>query len=83
MPEQNYVIEEEIAVLATNPKTKWTKEINLVSWYGHEAKYDIRDWAPGREKYGKGVTLNKEEFDALVKFAQGQLSIESADLNIE
>lgn len=83
MSEQNYVIEEPIAVLATNPKTNWTKEINLVSWYGREAKYDIRDWAPNREKYGKGVTLNKEEFDALVKFSQGQLSIESADLDIE
>ncbi|MBR4766405.1 MAG: hypothetical protein IK085_06560, partial [Clostridia bacterium] len=32
---------------------------------GREPKYDIREWAPDHEKMGKGVTLSKEEMDAL------------------
>jgi hypothetical protein len=39
----------------------WTKELNLVSWNGRAPKYDIRDWSPGHEKMGKGVTLSREE----------------------
>jgi len=43
----------------------WSKELNFISWNGRDAKYDIRDWAPGYEKMGKGVTLSKEELKAL------------------
>jgi hypothetical protein len=43
----------------------WTKELNLVSWNGRAPKYDIRDWSPGHEKMGKGVTLSREELLAL------------------
>lgn len=49
-----------IAVLSENERG-YTKEINLVSWNGAEAKYDIRNWHPGRERSGKGITLTKEE----------------------
>jgi len=41
--------------------SSWTKELNLISWNDRDAKYDIRDWSPDREKMGKGVTLSKEE----------------------
>ena len=37
----------------------WTKELNLVSWNGRKAKYDIREWSPDHEKLGKGGTLGK------------------------
>ncbi|QQO10674.1 YdbC family protein [Breznakiella homolactica] len=43
----------------------WKKEINLVSWNGRTPKFDIRDWAPGHEKMGKGITLSREEAQAL------------------
>ncbi|GHT62906.1 hypothetical protein FACS1894109_21740 [Spirochaetia bacterium] len=43
----------------------WKKEINLVSWNGKNPKIDIRDWAPGHEKMGKGITLTQEEATAL------------------
>ncbi|MDR2177588.1 MAG: hypothetical protein LBP20_06040 [Treponema sp.] len=46
-------------------KTGWKKELNLVSWNGRNPKLDIRDWAPGHEKMGKGVTLSPEESRAL------------------
>ena len=43
----------------------WTKEVNLISWNGRTPKYDIRDWSPGHQKMGRGVTLSREEVLAL------------------
>ncbi len=60
MSDFSYEIKKEISVLSSN-KSGWTKELNIISWNGREPKYDIRDWAPGHEKMGKGVTLQKEE----------------------
>lgn len=62
--EFSYDVVEEIAVLSENAKG-WTKEFNLISWNGRPAKFDLRDWAPGREKMGKGLTLSNEEFAKL------------------
>lgn len=60
MAEFKYEIKEEIGILSESGKG-WTKELNLISYNGAEPKYDIRDWAPGREKMGKGVTLTEDE----------------------
>ena len=60
MPDIKYEITKHIGVLSENAKG-WTKELNLISWNDREPKYDIREWAPEREKMGKGVTLSKEE----------------------
>jgi hypothetical protein len=48
-------------------KTGWKKEVNLVSWNGRSPKIDIRDWAPGHEKMGKGITLTQEEAKMLIE----------------
>ncbi len=48
-------------------KTGWKKEVNLVSWNGRAPKIDIRDWAPGHEKMGKGITLTPEEAKNLIE----------------
>ena len=64
MPKINYEIVKEIGVLSTSAKG-WTKELNLISWNGRAAKYDLRDWAPEHEKMGKGVTLTEEDLLAL------------------
>ena len=48
-------------------KTGWKKELNLVSWNGRTPKLDIRDWAPGHEKMGKGITLSNIEAEKLVE----------------
>lgn len=61
-----YDIVEEIGVLSENANG-WRKELNLISWNGATPKYDIREWAPEHEKMGKGVTLTKEELEALKK----------------
>ncbi|MFD1040435.1 YdbC family protein [Virgibacillus byunsanensis] len=64
MAELKYEIIKTVAVLSESPKG-WTKELNLVSWNGRDPKYDLRDWAPGKEKMGKGVTLTKEDLNHL------------------
>ena len=46
-------------------KGGWAMELNLVSWGGREAKYDIRSWSPDHEKMSKGITLTKEELLSL------------------
>lgn len=61
-----YDIVEKIGVLSENAKG-WRKELNLISWNGAAPKYDIREWAPEHEKMGRGVTLTKEELEALKK----------------
>jgi len=48
-------------------KGGWKKELNLVSWDGRTPKLDLRDWSPGHEKMGKGVTLTKEEATKLTE----------------
>ena len=64
MGDFKYEIVKNIAVISENTKG-WKKELNLISWNGREAKYDIREWAPEHEKMGKGVTLSGEEIKTL------------------
>ena len=66
MAELTYEIVKEIGVLSENARG-WRKELNLISWNGRDAKYDIRDWAPELEKMGKGITLTEEEAQELKK----------------
>ncbi len=68
--EFSFEVTEEIAVLSTSAKG-WTKEINKVSYNGANPKFDIRDWAPEREKMGKGVALNEDEAKALMEALEG------------
>lgn len=67
MSEKNitFRMEKPIAVLSRNERG-YTRELNLVSWNGADPKYDIRNWHPGREKCGKGITLTEEETRALM-----------------
>ena len=64
MSEIKYEIIKKIGVLSKSA-SGWTQELNLVSWNDRDAKYDIREWSPDRERRGKGVTLSKEELSAL------------------
>ncbi len=64
MADIKFEIEKELGRVSESSKG-WTKELNLISWNGKEAKYDLRDWAPGHEKMGKGVTLSVDELKAL------------------
>jgi len=52
MAEIKFEIEKELGSISESPKG-WTKELNLISWNGNEAKYDLRDWGPEHEKMGR------------------------------
>jgi hypothetical protein len=45
----------------------WNKEVNLVSWNKRPAKLDIRSWKRDHSECGKGITLNREEAEKLLK----------------
>ena len=60
----SFSIEQSLGVVAEG-KGGWNMELNLVSWGGRPAKYDLRSWSPDHEKMGKGLTLTKEELVAL------------------
>lgn len=64
MADIKFEIKETLGVLSESNKG-WKKELNLISWNGREAKYDIREWAPERENMGKGITFTKDELKAL------------------
>ena len=64
MAEVKYEIMEHLGVLSESAKG-WKKELNRVSWNGAAPKYDIREWAPNREKMGKGITLTDDEVEQL------------------
>lgn len=64
MADIKYEIEKELGVISESSKG-WRKELNLISWNGREAKYDLREWAPGHEKMGKGITFSDDELKAL------------------
>ena len=64
MADFRFEITEELGVLSKS-KSGWTREANMVSWNGGEAKFDLRDWSPNHEKMGKGISLNIDEIKAL------------------
>lgn len=70
MAEIKFEIEKELGSISESPKG-WTKELNLISWNGKDAKYDLRDWSPEHEKMGKGVTLSIEELKKLKELLNG------------
>ncbi|AJD32932.1 PC4/YdbC family ssDNA-binding protein [Clostridium sporogenes] len=64
MADIKFEIKDKLGVISESSKG-WTKELNLISWNGKQAKYDLRDWAPEHEKMGKGITLSIEELKSL------------------
>ena len=64
MSEFKYEIIKEFGIIAEH-KGGWSKQLNLISWNDAEPKYDIRDWAPNREKMGKGISLSASELQTL------------------
>lgn len=65
--EVTFEIVEAIGVIASY-STGWKKELNLVSWNGNTAKYDIRDWDPEHEHMSRGITLHEKEMQEIVRY---------------
>lgn len=60
----SFSIEKNLGVVSEG-KGGWNLELNLVSWGGRPAKYDLRSWSPDHQKMGKGVTLSQDDIDSL------------------
>lgn len=67
-----FVITKHVADLSEKTKGGWVKQINFVKWGNNKEKLEIRLWhypegenTPDRA--GRGITLTKEEYDALCK----------------
>ncbi|MGI6452934.1 MAG: YdbC family protein [Syntrophomonadaceae bacterium] len=78
MADLKYQILKHLGVLSEGSKG-WKKEINLISWGEHQPKIDIRDWGPGHERVGKGITLNQEELKQLKEILEG-IDLDTIDL---
>lgn len=69
----HYEIVEPIAVLGSSidPNgTRWTTELNLVSWLDRKPVFDIRAWNESHTSMHYGVKLSKDEIDNLYKGLQ-------------
>lgn len=78
MAEIKFDIVKELGVLSEGAKG-WTKEVNIMSWNGRNAKIDIRDWDESHVKMGKGITLSKIELKQL-KVILDQINIDELDI---
>jgi len=67
MPDKNITceIQEHFGVIS-HYDSGWNKELNLISWNGAAAKFDIRDWDEHHERMSRGVTLTPREMRKLV-----------------
>lgn len=68
----SFEVERHIATISENA-AGWTKELNYISWNGRPPKLDLREWAPERERCGKGVTLSTEEAKELYEALRSAL----------
>jgi len=59
-----FSIEKTLGVISEQ-KNGWKVELNMVSWGGRPAKFDLRSWSPDHEKMGKGCTFSEEELKKL------------------
>ena len=71
MAEFKYEIVKKIGVISSNSRG-WSKELNLVSWNGAEAKFDIRDWSSDHCKMGRGITMSNEEARTLLRLLSSE-----------
>lgn len=60
MNEITFEIKAKLGVIQEYP-TGWCKELNIVSWNGNPAKFDVRDWDPEHEHMSKGITMTEKE----------------------
>jgi len=66
MNDFSYNIIRNLAVLSQ--RGNWNLELNLISWGGRPATYDLRKWSPDHSKMSKGISLTKSEIDALAEY---------------
>lgn len=71
--ELSFEIKKHLAVLSKT-EAGYSKELNLVSWNGGKAKYDLRMWKQnedGTKNPLKGIPLDESELEALIEAIKG------------
>jgi hypothetical protein len=58
---QNYKIVGKTNVVSESENGEWNLEANLVSWFGHPPRLELRHWTPDHMKMDKGPRFSKEE----------------------
>ena len=69
--EITFVITEHIGDISL-ASSGWKREINLVSWNGNDARFDIRSWSPDHSKMSRGLTFCSEEMQIIAKLLKGR-----------
>ena len=74
LPNFNYEIVKDYGEISNTGSM--SKKLQLISYNGHEPKFDLRIWVRDREnpdemKMGKGITLNAEEMIFLKEILDG------------
>ena len=55
-------------ITTISQRGNWALELNLISWDGRPATFDLRKWNEDRTKMSKGISLTRDEVKALGKF---------------
>ena len=55
-------------ITTISQRGNWALELNLVSWDGRPATFDLRKWNEDHTKMSKGISLPRDEVKALGKF---------------
>lgn len=71
-----YEIQRHIGIVR-EPDAGWTKELNIVSWNGAVAKYDIRNWDNTHTRMSRGITLTSAEAENLYQILKKEFESES------
>lgn len=71
MANVEFEIIKHIGVIKTN-KNGWVKELNIVSWNGKDAKYDIREWNEDYDKMSRGITFTENELEILFEILKSK-----------
>ncbi len=60
-----FKIVEHISNISDSNNKGWTLELNLVSFNGEPANYDLRRWDKSHTRMSKGITMSKDELKNL------------------
>ncbi|MBO4360358.1 MAG: hypothetical protein J5822_05725 [Eubacteriaceae bacterium] len=69
---RKYTLEKELGIVSESYPGRALR-LDLVSWDGMRPTYDVRVWTDGRKLWGSGISLSREEADALRKLLDAAL----------
>lgn len=66
MSDFSYNIVSHIATISQ--RGNWALELNLISWAGRPATFDLRKWNDDHSRMSKGISFTRDEVKALTKY---------------